>query len=232
MRTAAFALDIGRGRVHFTLRTGARGPDALQKIEIATYEPDRPFHLALTYAPGRLAAYVDGAIVGEWPLSGDFFHGKRPVLVFGEGFTAAPGSAPRLEGVAIYGHLLSPGEARESFLRHRAARAARPVVESVVVDARLERRSRVPGLDEISPYREALVVEEWDVSAVLSGEPPVGPLRVARWAILDGTTEPALAAGARRRLTLERFGDNPQLEGVFVADDFGPGGSELFYSLE
>ncbi len=231
-RPVNFALEAEAGRLRLTLRTGHRGPEAFESAEIAAYEPGRPLHLAFTYTPGRLAAYVDGAAAGEWPLAGDFFPWQRQPLVFGEGVTAAPGTTPKLEGVAIYSRILPPAEVRENFLRYRAALARRPAVPQAVVEAELLRRSRTPSLEEISPYREALAVHEWQVTKVVAGDHPGGPVRVAHWAILDGEPEPVAAPGARRRLTIERFELNPQLEGAFVADDLGPGGGTLYYTLE
>lgn len=227
-----FALRAEAGRIHFSLRTGIRGPGAFQGADIATYQPGESLHIAVTYAPGRLAAFVDGQSTGQWPVSGDFFHWKRYPLLFGDGVSASPGTDPRIEGVAIYSRILSAAEIRENFLRYRAARAARAAVARSVVEARLVRRSSLPSLEEISPYREALVVDEWEVAEVVNGGSAAGLIRVARWAILDGQAEPAVGQGERRRLTLEPFERNPQLEGVFVSDDLGPGGSAIYYAIE
>ncbi len=231
-RMPNFELGADGGRLRFTIRTGARGREAFESAEVAAYEPGTPLHLVLTYTPGRLLAYVDGEPAGEWPLGGDFFHWRPGPLVFGEAGAAAAGTTPRLEGVAIYARVLPPAEIRENHLRYRAARTARPEVPRVVVEAELLRRSRTPGLQEISPYREALSVHEWRVIERVAGELAPGPVRVAHWAILDGEAEPALQPGARRRLTLERYDRNSQLEGVFVADDLGPGGGPLYYTFD
>ncbi len=76
------------------------------------------------------------------------------------------------------------------------------------------------------------MVDEWEVTDVVAGELASGPMRVARWAILDGTSEPALAEGDTRRLTLEPLDRNPQLEGVFVSDDLGPGAGSVYYVID
>ncbi len=226
-----FALRAEAGRIHFSMRTGIRGPGAFQGATVASYEPGQSLHLVVTYAPGRLVAYVDGERVGEWPLSGDFFHWKRYPLVFGEDVTAAPGTTPLLEGVAIYSRILSAEEVRENHQRYRAALAARPAVARAEVEARLTRRTGVPSLEQISPYREALVVDEWEVIRIVSGAHDGGRTRIARWAILDGQPEPVVTEGTELRLTLERFDQNPQLEGVFVADELGSGGL-TYYAVD
>ena len=51
---------------------------------------------------------------------------------------------------------------------------------------------------------------------------PSGPLSVAHWVLLDGERQPAAgrAVGDRVTLHLEPFAEQPQLEGVFLANRF------------
>ena len=89
------------------------------------------------------------------------------------------------------------------------------------VRARLAEVSDAPSPDEIAPYREALAVYEWEVLDVIDGAPDGGRLRVAHWAVLGGASQPiaALRPGAERELEIELLSDNPQTEGVVLADD-------------
>ena len=73
------------------------------------------------------------------------------------------------------------------------------------------------------------MVNEYAIVEVLEGRIAGESIRVAEWALLDGTTLPA--AGGTTRLALERFSDNPQLEGVFLADDLGGGDGALYYAV-
>jgi hypothetical protein len=79
----------------------------------------------------------------------------------------------------------------------------------------LVRRHEPPDLEEISPYRRALVLNLYKVS---DGSPVAdanGEVRVAEWILLDGR-EPAanqpLRTGTRRIMRLQRYEDHPQLE--------------------
>jgi hypothetical protein len=101
-----------------------------------------------------------------------------------------------------------------------AASASAPPPEPFVATARLEACSRVPSLREISPYRAALIVCEWAVVAVESGEAPGDSVRVAHWALLDGEAQPiaSLASGSERRLDLEPLLGVSQIEGYPVFD--------------
>ncbi len=99
---------------------------------------------------------------------------------------------------------------------------------------RLLASSPAPSLEEISPYREALVVDELEVVRQLSG-PPVAAqrIRVARWAILDNQVlAPPPTGEVRTRLVLEPFAAQPQLEQFFLGDHLPPAtGVPLYFDL-
>jgi hypothetical protein len=98
------------------------------------------------------------------------------------------------------------------------------------VTARLVARSRPPTLDEISPYRQALVVEEYE--RVAGGAPPER-FRVARWALLDArpTAPMATPLGATVELRLEPFDAQPQLAAVVLADTLPPASLPLQFAV-
>jgi hypothetical protein len=99
-------------------------------------------------------------------------------------------------------------------------------VERTEVEAALVSVSKVPTLQEILPYREALVVAEYRVKQVVHGKLDAQTVRVAQWALLDGTPASLTSRhpGWTGRLTLERFDQNPQLKSLFMSetlkDDF------------
>jgi alginate O-acetyltransferase complex protein AlgJ len=74
-----------------------------------------------------------------------------------------------------------------------------------VTRARLTGCSRVPSLREISPYRAALIVCEWEALDALAGDPPRPRFRVAHWALRDGERQPiaSLEPGATERLRVQ-----------------------------
>ncbi len=229
-----FFLEQRRDRLTFSLKVGPRGPEGVSTGVLMALPAGRASHVAVTYRPGRLVGYLDGVKAAETAeVSGDFFHWRNLPLVFG----ALPNGDREwdggLEGVAIYDRVLAPEEVAEDYLRYREKLAARQEVPRVVVEAREKRRSRPPTLEEISPYREALAVHEYEVERVVEGELDARLVRVAEWSILDGQPLSPAEAGARggRRMVLEPFAANPQLESVFLADTLGPGGGPLFYAV-
>jgi hypothetical protein len=170
------------------------------------------------FARGVLTAWVDGrrvletdAVPGgisDWPGDGR--------LLFGDEWGAS-GVQWRglLEGVAIYDRKITDEEAArkaELYAAKLAARPERPVYE---VELELVRRHEPPALEEISPYRRALVL---NLYKVLDDSPVAdanGEVRVAEWILLDGAEPEAnkpLHNGMRRTMRLQRYEDHPQLE--------------------
>ena len=211
-----FSARQNADKLTFRLRTHETGP-AGREVEIAVLEPGRLYRVAVGFARGRLTAWVDGrrvletdAVPGglsDWPDDAQLLFGEEP-----GGGRAWSGS---LEGVAVYDRKITDGEAArkaELYATKLAARPARPVHEA---ELELVRRHEPPDLEEISPYRRALVLNLYKVL----GESPVadahGEVRVAEWILLDGEEPEAnksLQPGTRRVMRLQRYEDHPQLE--------------------
>lgn len=198
------------------LGVARRGP-AEHVVRLGRVEPGRPAHVLVSYRPGHLAAWRDGEeVLTTGELQGDFFRWRPRPLTFGAE-RRRPGSwSGLLEGVAIYGRVLGPDEARENARRYLEKIARRTEVPRFLVRGRLAARSRTPTLKEISPYREALAVHEYEAEGKT--------LRVAHWVILDGELQPPAGwqEGEERDLSLEPFARNPQLETVFLSDTLPP----------
>ncbi len=210
--------------IELALRTNETRRGGGAPVLLARLPGSGPHHVAFTYSPGRLRTYLDGqpALSPAW--SGDFDPWRSGALTIG-----AQGGAPdRFRGfvshLAIFARELGADEIAADAQQALGRLAAAPRVELVEIEGVLEARARVPSLDEITPYRRALVVERWRVERVLAGDlgrPSPAMVRVARWAILDGSATAAsqLAPGARARLRIEPHDAQPQLESVFVSSD-------------
>jgi len=212
-----FSVGQRGDKLIFVLRTDETGPGG-KEVEIAPIEAGRLYCVAVGFSRGVLTAWVDGRRVIEtdavpgglagWP--------DEARLLFGdERGTTGPPWHGLLEGVAVYDRKITDGEAARQAELYAARLAARP--ERPVYEAELElvRRHEPPDLEEISPYRRALVL---NLYKVLDGSPVAdanGEVRVAEWVLLDGK-EPeankALQPGTRRTMRLQRYEDHPQLE--------------------
>jgi hypothetical protein len=230
-RRLNFRLERRGDKLTFHLRTGNRGPDSHPAIELFSLPAGGPRHVVVTYSPARLVAYLDGEKrldIGEEAIRGDFFHWRNVPLVFGGGNAGAT----TLEGVAIYDRVLNAEQVEAEYRRYRQQIADRSRVPTAVVEARLLRRTPPPSLQEISPYREALAVAEYEVLRVESGTVAAKRIPVAHWAILDGERlSPEAAPGDVVRLEIEPFDANPQLASLYTARPARPEAEgPLFYA--
>ncbi len=212
----------------FTLRVGSpRRPNPEASTELVDLPGGRATHLALTYTPGRTELYLDGerARVSD-AIQGDFFHFRNLRLVVGDGSWAGA-----VEGVGIWNRVLTAAEIAEDARRYRSLAGERPTVPRSIVEARALARSATPTLQQISPYRQALAVVEYEVVRRLEGEPLPATIRVAEWAILDGKAVALGEAADNSTLLLEPFTDNPQLEPLYLSDTLPAATGELYYRV-
>ncbi|HYN19462.1 MAG TPA: LamG-like jellyroll fold domain-containing protein [Thermoanaerobaculia bacterium] len=195
----------------------ARRGRAEHAIRLGQAAPGRATHVLVSYRPGHLAAWRDGQeVLTTEDLQGDFFRWRPRPLTFGAERRQPGFWSGWLEGVAIYGRALGAEEASENVRLYREKAVSRSPVPQERIRARLVARSRIPILQEISPYREALAVYEYQAGGKT--------IRVAHWVILDGERQPAAGwpEGEVRGLLLEPFAANPQLESVFLSDTLPP----------
>ena len=226
-----FTLEQQAKGLYFGLRMKGRGDESFPGALLMDLPQAQPSHVVVTYSPGELKAYLDGVLMStETSISGGFFHWRAAPLVFGSDWNGNKPWHGRLEGVAIYSRALTAEEIQEGFSRYRSKLESRPQIPSWNVRAQLDVCSQEPTLQEIDPYREALVTCRYRVDEVVTGE-EIGPqLRVARWAIMDGQHLGRDPAGTTRELRLTLFADNSQLASVFLSDTLeAPVEEPLFY---
>ena len=235
-RARNFVLRQEGDQVVFALRTSDSEKEGLA-VPVARLASTAPTHLLLTFSPGRLAVIVDGDRAGDAAepiaLPGDLFHWRPRALQFG----AEAKSEERWHGtvaeIAIWNRPLQATEIAAEAARVRALVDARPAAPRAELELRLLASSPAPGLEEISPYREALVVDELEIVRQISGPPIAAPrIRVARWAILDGQMLAPPRVGEVRRLVVEPFAAQPQLEPHYLADRLpAASGHPLYFDL-
>ena len=101
----------------------------------------------------------------------------------------------------------------------------------LVLNARLTRPGPIPSPQDILPYRNALVVNEYEVVDVLDGSYAGRAIHIAQWAIRDSTLLPGARkdVGAAFTLTVERYDEHPELEGERLISDRETTGLPLYY---
>jgi hypothetical protein len=214
-------LQEGRG-LSLRLRTDG-APEEGSQVELAKLTAPGPNHLVVTYTAGRLAAYLDGRqVTDDQGIEGT-------LSVWPEGLPLVVGAGPGgdlpwsgvVEGIALYGHFVTPEEARRNAVAYAERREERIPVGSARVLARRRALSSTPTPEEIIPYLEGLVVHEYDVLEVREGEVGEKVIRVAHYAVQAGAAQDVTTSqnGEVVELQVEPFEENPQAESVFLADD-------------
>jgi hypothetical protein len=103
----------------------------------------------------------------------------------------------------------------------------------VVVEGRLVGTSVVPTPESIAPYRNALVVNRYEILEVIEGQPAGSELAVAQWAIRDARVldESRRTIGQVQRIVAERYEAHPELEGERLIQGSGSSNLPLYYEV-
>jgi hypothetical protein len=101
----------------------------------------------------------------------------------------------------------------------------------LVVNVRLTRAGPVPTPESILPYRNALVVNEYEVMDVTSGTHTSTTIHIAQWVIRDGRMLPGARrlAGVASTMTIDRYDAHPELEGERLISDRETSDLTLYY---
>lgn len=213
-----FVLGQEKNHLVFLLQTAAGSNPAQLDLGEIGYGSQ----IIITFANGRLTAYLEGARAGSMECPGKDLTGwaVQP-LVFGGEARVKSGWTGQIEGVAIYDRALSEEEARENALSYVERFASRTPSKLAKVTGILRQTSVTPSPASIAPYRRCLVVDQYEVSRVWAGVCSDKTIQVARWGILDGEKlpEPKRKIGEEYALNIEPFEDNPQLESERMAND-------------
>jgi hypothetical protein len=220
--TLSFALGQRGDELVACVGTPLDAAPECEPVMVGRLSTSEPTHVVVSYRPGQLVGYVNGESV----LDTDAVQGglsswsTEDRLQFGMGHGSLSNWDGTIEGVAIYSRFMGPAEASANARAYLDLIAEREPVERIEIRGKLVGRSHVPTVGEIVPYREALVMYEYEVLEVLDGELGDEILRVAHWAILGGRLQSAAEreVGDEDRLALEPFDRNPQIENTYLSD--------------
>lgn len=199
----------------------------VRRVELFTLIVAKPVHVIVSYADGRLVCYADGKPVKETnELKGELVWDDTNCdsgLNFG-GYIGTQGiQLPwrgRLEGLGIFSRSIEKDEAQKSSAAYAKLLAARPAVQRAEVEVVLMAATPAPTAAEAAPYREALVVNEYQLQNVIRGSCPDPRFRVVQWGLLDAkpTAVAEQKVGANCWLTIEPLKNHPELESELTVD--------------
>ena len=90
--------------------------------------------------------------------------------------------------------------------------------------------TRIPTLQSIAPYRQALVVYAYEIVQVHEGSDPGPRILVHHWALHNGRiVAPGTRVGDTVRLAVEPFDAHPDLQGERVIQDMEDPEGLMFY---
>lgn len=191
-----------------------------------------PRHVAITYAPGRLQAYVDGRRVLHLPeAAGDLRSWRGARMLLGSNAEGLKGWKGRIRGLALYDRALGEEEIRSAYEASAATAMEGPHSPVLEVEATLLAKQRVP---PAGAYPNALVVYVYQVAQVIQGQNPGQRLAAAGWGVLNGSPQSALRdrmIGRNYLLRLEPFDQHPQLQRTKIALDSDHLDLPLFYEV-
>ncbi|HEY3963436.1 MAG TPA: LamG-like jellyroll fold domain-containing protein [Planctomycetaceae bacterium] len=220
-----FTLGQEKDKLIFRLRTPNAGENGVApETQLAAIPTaGEPVHIAVTYRPGQMAAYMNGKEVYRGSnVLGDFSNWSAHHLLFGDEFNGDRDWAGTLEGIAIYDRELEAAEVQRNAAEYQRIIKARKAVPQIEVVAKLLAKSTVPTLDEVKPYRGAMMTCKYEVVQVVRGQLPEKQVLVSHWALLDGEPQEiaSLRPGSERRFVLESSELNPQLQRFVCKDNF------------
>ncbi|HUU90428.1 MAG TPA: LamG-like jellyroll fold domain-containing protein [Phycisphaerae bacterium] len=156
-----------------------------KSFELATVKAKQPYHVVVSYQPGKLLILVNGQeVVNTDQIQDDLNGYKPPEVTMGNDLDGHRWRGT-IEGVASYCRALSAEEAKANYQVYRDLMAQRKAPPRLEVEAKMVASSQVLLPKEIAPYKRALTVFEYEVAKVLDGEYKAKRVRVAHWAVLD-----------------------------------------------
>ncbi|MEI6536553.1 MAG: LamG-like jellyroll fold domain-containing protein, partial [Verrucomicrobiaceae bacterium] len=195
--------------------------------------PSVPNHVLITFQIGHVTCHLNGKkVFDEDCPKGDLSNWARQHLVFGDEWEESKADwSGKLEGVAIYSLALDAGDAARKWACFQEKLKGRKPVEQIVVKARLRGVTRPPTPESIAPYTRALIVNDFEVEEVLSGKLTDKNIQTAHWGVLNSVyAMNKWGVGCIYVLNLEKFSDQPQLEGERVVSDSNNFGLPLYYT--
>lgn len=230
--TRNITLGQKNGKLTLWMGTSDNGAEGnREEIALGYLRPDEMHHIMMGFRKRRLQVMVDGEhYQPRMRMQGGLENWTPKKLSFG----AAPdGSAAwhgKIEGVAVFDRMVDAEEALEHYASSEALLGARVMNDEHRVRAKVLEVSRVPTLESITPYRNALMRHRYQVLAAAESFTEK-EIVVSQWCWLDAQPMPAqkLKPGDEVELRLQSLEQNPQVKSLVNRDDVNGGLEALQY---
>ena len=237
--SSAMARDFTLGQsgadLVFRLRTPFSGENgSTPQTTLYTMDECRPFHVVVTYLPGMTVCYIDGQpVFATTERRGAFRNWTPQHLVFGDEFDGDRDWCGTLDHIAIYDRAMGSDEVARHFDAYRECTVGRTPATQIRARLKGVEVSQVPDPASIAPYRQALVVNQYQVVQVEAGALDEQQILVAHWAIMDGDVLPSIGIPVETAgdFLLEPFDEHPELEGERLIMEVSGVDLPLFYEV-
>jgi len=144
-----FTLGQTQGKLILRLRTTRTDLNGTNpELELCSVEANRTYHLAVTYAGGKVLCYLDGAkVLDSAAVQGTSATGRRTSGVRRRMERRAQ-LVGTLEGIAVFSRALNADQVMREYQAYQRIRSRRPTVAALAVNAELVKLSKVPTLKE------------------------------------------------------------------------------------
>jgi len=243
-----FSVEDRRGKVkcalaqradgyYLYLATESRNQEWAGETRVAPAPVGKAQHLVCGYENGNLTSFVNGA-----PVALSQHPTGRPSFEKGKG-TFLVGASPQYPGaawpgtvdhLACYSHACRPAVALGLYDLAGPALAGRSATPPTKVTARLVETSRLPTLEQIKPYKEALVKNDYEILEGTGELSRGGKIVVAHWVWMNGERAAAAPAqvGQSYSLSLEPLAAHPEIQPLVIKDDLTNGlGADEFLEV-
>jgi|GEM_PF-3509770 len=229
-----FTLGEDKGNLVIRIRTTATDPNGAERqITIGPIRPWQPTHVMVSFRPGELVAWMNGAEThrSAGPGGNLSVWNEAFPLILGDEVGGKRNWSGRLKDVRIANKAIDQGAAmaRIEAANHRLAEL-KPT-PAAGIRARLIERTPTPKIEEIQPYRRGLVEDVYEITDP-RGSSLSGTIVVISWAILDESPVSRNATiGQTADLLLVPWDTVPGLASENRSSSHSEFGADAFYDL-
>jgi hypothetical protein len=191
-----------------------------EEIALGHLHPDETHHVIVGYRQRKIEVVIDGEFYNpRLKADGGLGHWQPRKLFFGAASDGSSAWHGKIEGVAVFDRLVDDEEALEHYASSQALMGARVKNDEHPVRAKVLEVSRVPTLESITPYRNALMKFRCQVLSAEEGF-TAKEIVVSQWCWLDAQPMPAqkLKPGDEVELRLQSLDNNPQVKTLVNRD--------------
>lgn len=205
-----------------TTEVGTNGVSNMHPdIRLGTLEPNRPYHLVVSFQPGTLVWTLNGVLNQcDWP--GDITNWEDDMyLQVGDEHDADRRWNGEVRNIRLYAYALSAKEQKAHYSHSKKGLKELMPEKAIKVKAILVEDSNPPTPEQLNEqgYRRCLTTRHFRITETLSGKPlPTADIAVKEWVILDLQPLNQRTVGQEYELELYDIKHHKELEHEYTVE--------------